>query len=232
MLRSVMRKLIRSIFGRLGFVFLFDSSYQAIITESGQSAESKMRFENLRSVATVVPHPSLEQLIKLSIDSKSQIGQDLWVIANSNFKQSGVFIEIGAHDGIHLSNTYFLEKYFQWDGIIVEPAVATYQLAKALRTCSVVNSFVASSSGKVINFFTSTKSEYSTRTDLIDSDYHSVNRLYGSKGTILTISLNDLLLTHDVPTAIDYISIDTEGSELEILSTFDFNKYKVRLWTV
>jgi hypothetical protein len=91
---------------------------------------------------------------------------------------------------------------------------------------------VASSSGKVINFFTSTKSEYSTRTDLIDSDYHSVNRLYGSKGTILTISLNDLLLTHDVPTAIDYISIDTEGSELEILSTFDFNKYKVRLWTV
>jgi hypothetical protein len=112
MLRSMMRKLIRSIFGRLGFVFLFDSSYQAIIAESGQSAESKMRFENLRSVATVVPHPSLEQLIKLSIDSKSQIGQDLWVIANSNFKQFGVFIEIGAHDGIHLSNTYFLEKYF------------------------------------------------------------------------------------------------------------------------
>jgi hypothetical protein len=48
----------------------------------------------------------------------------------------------------------------------------------------------------------------------------------------VTVSLNDLLNFYDAPKEIDYISIDTEGSEYEILSTFDFTKYKVKIITV
>jgi hypothetical protein len=47
-----------------------------------------------------------------------------------------------------------------------------------------------------------------------------------------TISLNDALEECGAPGRIDYVSLDTEGSELDILSTFDFARYRVRLWTI
>ena len=47
-----------------------------------------------------------------------------------------------------------------------------------------------------------------------------------------TVSLNDLLAEHGAPASIDYLSVDTEGSEFDILETFDFAKYQVRVITV
>ena len=52
---------------------------------------------------------------------KSQIGQDKWVYSVIGDKKKGYFIEIGAANGIDLSNTFFFEKTLQWDGICVEP---------------------------------------------------------------------------------------------------------------
>ena len=53
----------------------------------------------------------------------------------------------------------------------------------------------------------------------------------GRKYKVPTISLLDLLDIHNAPKFIDYLSIDTEGSEYEILNAFDFNKYKFRVIT-
>ena len=53
--------------------------------------------------------------------SYSQLGQDLKVLEFYNNKLDGFFIEIGASDGINLSNTYLLEKNHNWKGICVEP---------------------------------------------------------------------------------------------------------------
>ena len=47
-----------------------------------------------------------------------------------------------------------------------------------------------------------------------------------------TVSLEDLLDFYDAPKEIDYLSIDTEGSEFEILNSFNFNKYKIKIITV
>ena len=57
------------------------------------------------------------------MEFKSQVGQDAWVCRMLGNKTNGYFIYIGAHDGITLSNTYTLEKEFEWTGICVEPAV-------------------------------------------------------------------------------------------------------------
>ena len=52
----------------------------------------------------------------------SQIGQDKYYIENIiNYKKDGVFLDIGAHDGITFSNTYYLEKHLNWKGVCVEP---------------------------------------------------------------------------------------------------------------
>ena len=44
--------------------------------------------------------------------------------------------------------------------------------------------------------------------------------------------MNDLLKENNAPTEIDYISIDTEGSEYEILKNFDFQRYSFKVLTV
>ncbi|MBT8545252.1 FkbM family methyltransferase [Polynucleobacter paneuropaeus] len=47
-----------------------------------------------------------------------------------------------------------------------------------------------------------------------------------------TISLADLLIKHNAPKVIDYLSIDTEGSEYEILSHFDFESHQINIITI
>jgi hypothetical protein len=64
-----------------------------------------------------------------------------------------------------------------------------------------------------------------------DTDIHKEMRQHGKKYEVRTISLNDLLQKHNAPAEIDYLSIDTEGSEFEILNAFDFSKHRVKVIT-
>jgi hypothetical protein len=61
---------------------------------------------------------------------------------------------------------------------------------------------------------------------------HAASRRDGQRYPVATVSLNDLLAHWSAPRRIDYLSIDTEGSELDILSRLDFAAYDVRLITV
>ncbi len=64
-----------------------------------------------------------------------------------------------------------------------------------------------------------------------NEDLHSVTRKDGKIYNVETISLNDLLLKYDAPLDMDYLLIDTEGSEFDILSNFDFDKYTFKVIT-
>ncbi len=74
-------------------------------------------------------------------------------------------------------------------------------------------------------------SELSTIDAFSNVDRHSKSRQTGTKYEVQTISLADLLKKYDAPKQIDYLSIDTEGSEFEILETFDFNAYDIKVIT-
>ena len=80
--------------------------------------ESKIYLENLRF-------------------SKSQFKQDLFVLNELGFKKDGFFVEFGACDGISMSNTYLLEKKFNWNGILSEPAKKFHTSLKKNRTSSI-----------------------------------------------------------------------------------------------
>jgi hypothetical protein len=67
---------------------------------------------------------------------------------------------------------------------------------------------------------------------LRDEDLHKLARGEHVSYEVDTVSLNDLLAYHDAPRAIDYLSIDTEGSEFPILAEFDFASYEVSVLTV
>jgi FkbM family methyltransferase len=86
-------------------------------------------------------------------------------------------------------------------------------------------------SGSEVEFKETNIPELSTMAHLSDSDSHSAARFHGKKYLVRTISLNDMLTLNNAPNDPDYLSIDTEGSEYEILSTLDFEKYKFRVIT-
>lgn len=146
----------------------------------------------------------------------SQLGQDHWVLKHVN-KTDGIFIDIGAHDGIELSNTYLLEQ-MGWTGICVEPNRKSYQKLKNNRNCILDDRAVYSKSGITLKF-----------SENIDPTMSGLTP-YGLQ-EVLTISLNDLCEQNNI-SQIDYISLDVEGAELEILQAFNFNKYKVKCWTI
>jgi FkbM family methyltransferase len=155
---------------------------------------------------------------------QSQIGQDKYIIEHIfNYKKNGYFIELGATDGKNLSNTYCLEKNFNWDGICIEPNPIYHEKLKQQRSCNLDFSPVFSESGKKVKF--TVADEYSGISDYIAKGLY----VYNNKEEIEleTKTLTQILDDHNAPSYIDYMSLDTEGTELEILKGLDFNKYKI-----
>jgi FkbM family methyltransferase len=164
--------------------------------------------------------------------SKSQICQDLLVLFLTKSKNNGYFVEFGATNGITLSNTYLLEKDYHWSGILAEPAKGWFNQLNKNRNCSIDNRCVWSSTGQKLNFHESDVGELSSIKNYSDNDGHADARAPGTDYFVESISLNDLLITHNAPKVIDYLSIDTEGSEFEILEKFDYENYKINIITV
>jgi FkbM family methyltransferase len=162
-----------------------------------------------------------ENLLKYS---KSQIGQDIFAISLLSGKKNGYFVEFGATDGIGLSNTYMLEKEFSWSGILAEPGKNWHYELIANRSCKIDFRCISDKTGKQVVFYESDSPELSTISGLEKSD-SNIRKLKDSYN-VETLSLNDLLLNHKAPKVIDLLSIDTEGSELSILESFNFDNYQ------
>jgi FkbM family methyltransferase len=129
--------------------------------------------------------------------SKAQQLQDLLAIFFSNY-ESGYFVEF-AH---------------VW--------VRDLQLN---RNVNISFDCVFSESDLTLEFLESKTGKLSSISQFAKEDLHTVDRSKGRVYTVTTISLNDLLLKYNAPRYIDFLSIDTEGSELKILESFDFSKH-------
>ncbi len=167
--------------------------------------------------------------------SSSQILQDLWVLYRTGEKREGFFVEFGACDGLALSNSVLLEREYGWRGILAEPNPTWHEALRANRTCEISTKCVHWRGGETVKFeHTPKMPELSRLEEIVPDDVHEGNGNRANAATIdvETITLNELLVEHDAPEVIDYLSIDTEGSEFEILSAFDFSAHDVRLITV
>ena len=164
---------------------------------------------------------------------KSQLGQEIFALNENNFKRNGFFVEFGATNGLELSNTFLLEEKFGWSGILAEPARVWHDDLNKNRTCNIETKCVWSKSDETLSFHESDVAVLSTASALQTMpDGNKDDRLAGKQYDVQTISLDDLLKKYSAPKRIDYLSIDTEGSEYQILSNFDFNLYDIRVITV
>jgi FkbM family methyltransferase len=148
------------------------------------------------------------------------------------YKKNGFFVEFGATNGLDLSNSFLLESEFSWQGILAEPGrVWRNDLRKNRPRAKIEERLVWKDSTSKLLFNETAMAEFSTIDLLSNRDVHRGHRENGGKYVVETISLNDLLSKHQAPSVIDYLSIDTEGSEYEILSCLDFERYSFRVIT-
>lgn len=164
--------------------------------------------------------------------SRSQLGQDLFVLRALGMKRDGYFVEVGAAGGDDLSNTWLLEKEFGWNGICAEPGRRWHPRLRAGRGCRIDERCVWSRSGLTLDFLECEAGELSTVASLAGSDDLVRTQRHARSYPVETVSLTDLLSGHGAPAMIDYLSIDTEGSELEILQAHDFGRFRFRVITV
>ena len=157
--------------------------------------------------------------------SKSQLGQDLLALIGSGAKKGGFFVEFGAADGVALSNSYLLEKEFGWSGILCEPSRSWHEDLEKNRSCTVDARCVYSKTGELISFSENYIGELSGITEFSGDGHHGILDRTITSYQVETISLLDLLKSHNAPNHIEFLSVDTEGSEFEILNVFDFSKH-------
>jgi FkbM family methyltransferase len=177
---------------------------------------------------------NLKSIITLLSKSKSQLKQDLFILSETKYKREGYFVEFGATNGIDLSNTYLLETEFSWKGILAEPANAWKLKLHENRPNAFIETLcVWKDSNSLLTFNETDYPELST-IDIFsgNDDWYVNSRQEGKKYKVQTISLNDLLRKYQAPKYIDYLSIDTEGSEYEILKSFNFSEYSIGIITV
>ncbi|WP_397417282.1 FkbM family methyltransferase [Phenylobacterium sp.] len=179
--------------------------------------------EQMRFIAFCLRHLS---------ESSAQLLQDLWVAYETAEQRGGYFVEFGAVDGVHASNTLYLERHLGWTGILAEPARIAHAALKANRACAIDTRCVWSESGRKLLFNQTVPLVHSTIDSFSAGDMHAASREGGERYEVETVSLNDLLAQWEAPTRIDYLSVDTEGSELDILAAFDFDRWDVRLISV
>jgi FkbM family methyltransferase len=164
--------------------------------------------------------------------SRSQLAQDLFVALELNFKKDGFFVEFGASDGITLNNSVMLETRLKWNGILAEPALMWHEKLKKNRNVPISTMAVWKNTGEILAFEEYAIGELNTLQNSKGNDGNLIHRNAQKNYLVETITLEKLLSDFDAPSSIDVIFIDTEGSEFEILSHFNFDSRDVKIFIV
>ena len=155
--------------------------------------------------------------------AQGQLLQDIFGILASERKQGGTFVEVGVGSGKHLSNTYLMETELGWTGVLVEPNRSSHQSILDCRKAHLEPRAAASSSGQTLEFEEVKGAGEFSR--LVGSKGHHLDDFQIELYEVTTVTLNDIFEENGIPKEIDFMSVDTEGSELDVLKGIDFSKY-------
>jgi FkbM family methyltransferase len=148
----------------------------------------------------------------------------------------GTAIDVGMAHPSHDNNTYVFEEN-GWNCLCVEPNPALYKLANGVRKYA-ENFACGSSNVDNVDFdvFTICDTNQTAISGLkpdnrlIESHRHLINGVEKIKVNVRT--LDTLIANHSWITSIDFVSIDTENTELDILKGFDIAKWQPKLFVI
>lgn len=173
----------------------------------------------------MMPPGDMSYLLSCFRDSPSQFGQDALALLLCGNPNGATFIEAGACDGYFSSNTWILETNHGWTGVLCEPARVWIDVLKSSRHSIVDARALWRISGEKLLFSETESPNLSTLETFTEADNHASSRRERQTYQVESVSLLDLLRRHDMPQFIHFVSLDTEGSELEILRDFPFHEY-------
>ncbi|MEL6476980.1 MAG: FkbM family methyltransferase [Pseudomonadota bacterium] len=167
----------------------------------------------------------------------SQAGQDAFLDERVfRGKTGGTFVEVGGYDGVTGSNCLFFELMRGWSGLIIEPAPSFHALCAQRRRVACLRLAVGAEAGTA-EFLEITEG-MKQMGGLLDSYNPELRAKVEAdprhQGQVIEVEVRPLsaILTEHGLTEIDYISLDVEGAEMDVLSTFPFEEIKVAAWTV
>jgi FkbM family methyltransferase len=154
---------------------------------------------------------------------------------------SGYFVELGANDGRLASNTYYYERSRNWRGVLVEPAPNLFLQCRENRSpdnhivCAACVSFDYKDEFVKIIYSNSMSVSLNVETDVGDPLAHAElgRQFLRPDETVFTFgaiarTLNSLLIEAGAPRSIDFLSLDVEGSEIEVLKGVDHEAFRFR----
>lgn len=156
-------------------------------------------------------------------DFFSQFGQDVFVLKNIfHYKKDGIFVDVGANHPIHCSNTYLLELN-GWTGLAIEPQEKLRTIWPQTRKTPCLN-LVIGPENKNVTFIEASNDEHGL------SGVEGFNKITNdSKKIIVEQKRLATLLQENNIHEVDYLSIDVEGYEMNVLESIDFSKTHIKL---
>lgn len=149
-----------------------------------------------------------------------------------NSERNGTFVEVGAHEPTsNESQSWHLERELGWSGILVEPNPYLSEQARKLRPNAIVYQCACTSSAKTgdlvlyipIKNGNAITSHASLQKNVDDFDYQNHKEVQVKAKTL------DSLLEESGMSSIDFLSIDVEGTELDVLKGLNLKEFRPRL---
>ncbi|MEM1382311.1 MAG: FkbM family methyltransferase [Pseudomonadota bacterium] len=154
--------------------------------------------------------------------AEGQLLQDLVCLLALGHKRDGYFVEVGVGEGQTISNTYFLEKEMGWKGLLVEPNPPFQASITACRSAALDTRAASSREGERLEFEEVAEDGALSRLAISAEDVGNVGTI--NRHMVTTARLDTILSEHQAPAEIDFLSLDTEGTELDILDSVDFSR--------
>lgn len=137
-------------------------------------------------------------------------------------KRNGIFLELGALDGVTYSNTKFFEDTMGWSGILIEPIPENYERCRKIRPRSLVYNCIVSSNPDPMEIYVN-GAVSSVKEHTSEHHYNGWHRPINAKSIIVACRRLDDILHGAGIRHIDFWSLDVEGAEYEVLKTMDWD---------
>lgn len=158
---------------------------------------------------------------------------------------NGFFVELGANDGVNQSNTFYYELFRNWTGVLIEPIPHNYFKCKSHRSnrtkvyCNACTSFDFKEKFVEIIYSNLMSISKGLETDIVDQDAHAEkgrkfldsieeNISFGA----VARTLNEILKDAEAPELIDFLSLDVEGAEIDVLKGINHDQYKFKFMCI
>jgi FkbM family methyltransferase len=163
----------------------------------------------------------------------SQFNQDKF-LEEHIFKgyKNGFYMDVGAHDGVTINNTLYFEKYNNWSGINIEPIKEVFDKLVINRSNNInLNCAVCNNDGET-DFLNNTgytemlsgiKSTFDPR-HLQRLEYENIHTCSSTKIIKVKTKKIETICDENNISHINYLSIDVEGAEFEVIKSINFDK--------